>query len=379
MLDTEALGRRIRDLREAKGITQRDLAEELNVSGQAVSNWERGITPPDLDNLVAVASYFGVLTDDLLRPRRQEVFLGVDGGGTKTEFVAVTAEGTVLWQRVSESSNPNDLGYDQASARILEGIEEAMVKFPDIKGIFCGISGITAGDYAKRLTQELQRRYPRRTIGIETDACNLLAMDESADMAVISGTGSVVFLRKDGKLIRLGGWGYLFDRAGSAYDLGREALQTALEEEDFGLPFSCLGNLVRQRLGCTAVWDKIGAVYSGGKPLVASLASAVFDALAQGDEKAEKIVNDTAAALARLLETGVKRYGVRPCAVASGGIFSNYGEFLAPRIKRLTDVRLILPELPPVYGACREACVRACGGTSPEFFRNFKTTYGGMK
>ena len=35
-----------------------------------------------------------------------------------------------------------------------------------------------------------------------------------------------------GELIRLGGWGHLLDHAGSAYDMGREAIRTALTEED---------------------------------------------------------------------------------------------------------------------------------------------------
>ena len=61
---------------------------------------------------------------------------------------------------------------------------------------------------------------------------SLFAMAEGTDMSVISGTGSVVFVRRDDGQVRLGGWGYLFDRAGSAYDMGRDAIRIALEEED---------------------------------------------------------------------------------------------------------------------------------------------------
>ena len=59
MLDVKVLGERIKALRKARGITQGDFAKKLCVSFQAVSNWERGIAPPDLDNLIRIASFFG--------------------------------------------------------------------------------------------------------------------------------------------------------------------------------------------------------------------------------------------------------------------------------------------------------------------------------
>ncbi|MBQ4065694.1 MAG: helix-turn-helix transcriptional regulator, partial [Clostridia bacterium] len=86
MLDVKAIGNRIKDLRKERGLSQGAFAEALGVSFQAVSGWERGIAAPDLENLMKIAAFFGVLTDDLLRPREEAVFLGIDGGGTKTEF-----------------------------------------------------------------------------------------------------------------------------------------------------------------------------------------------------------------------------------------------------------------------------------------------------
>ena len=46
MLDYNLLGSRIRALRQQKGLTQSAFAQSLGVSFQAVSNWERGVTPP---------------------------------------------------------------------------------------------------------------------------------------------------------------------------------------------------------------------------------------------------------------------------------------------------------------------------------------------
>ena len=55
-----------RKLRKTKDITQEKLADELGVSGQAVSRWELGICYPDLELLPAIANYFGVSVDTLL-------------------------------------------------------------------------------------------------------------------------------------------------------------------------------------------------------------------------------------------------------------------------------------------------------------------------
>lgn len=59
------LGRNIRHLRISRGMTQRQLAEHLHVSVQAVSKWETGSAYPDLVLLLPIASLFSVTLDEL--------------------------------------------------------------------------------------------------------------------------------------------------------------------------------------------------------------------------------------------------------------------------------------------------------------------------
>lgn len=56
----ETLGRRIARLRQERGHSQRDLAKALFVTRQAVSNWERDQTLPDLETLRAIAAFLEV-------------------------------------------------------------------------------------------------------------------------------------------------------------------------------------------------------------------------------------------------------------------------------------------------------------------------------
>lgn len=55
----------MRDLRKEKGMTQAELAKELDISRTTYSNYESGITQPDRDFLIQVADYFEVSIDYL--------------------------------------------------------------------------------------------------------------------------------------------------------------------------------------------------------------------------------------------------------------------------------------------------------------------------
>ena len=61
------LGTRIVELRGARGLSQEALANELGISRQAVSRWERGEALPDTENLIALADLFEVSLDELVR------------------------------------------------------------------------------------------------------------------------------------------------------------------------------------------------------------------------------------------------------------------------------------------------------------------------
>ncbi len=59
------LGEKIKTLRKQKNISQEVLAQYLGVTFQAVSKWENGSTMPDVATIPAIASFFGVSTDEL--------------------------------------------------------------------------------------------------------------------------------------------------------------------------------------------------------------------------------------------------------------------------------------------------------------------------
>ncbi len=59
-------GKRLKELRQEKGISQRRLGEIFGVCNQTISFWETGSREPDLDTLLAIAHYFEVPLEQLL-------------------------------------------------------------------------------------------------------------------------------------------------------------------------------------------------------------------------------------------------------------------------------------------------------------------------
>ena len=67
------IGSKIRELRKERNISQDILAQYLGVSFQAVSKWEVGTAMPDVMLIPAIASFFGVSTDELFDYDRMQI------------------------------------------------------------------------------------------------------------------------------------------------------------------------------------------------------------------------------------------------------------------------------------------------------------------
>lgn len=66
MFDMKQIGKKITNLRKENNMTQMELADKLGISFQAVSNWERGNTMPDIAKLPELAGIFHRSVDELL-------------------------------------------------------------------------------------------------------------------------------------------------------------------------------------------------------------------------------------------------------------------------------------------------------------------------
>ena len=102
------IGKKIKELRKQRGITQEQLAESIGVSFQAVSKWENNIALPDITLAPVLASYFGVSMDELF-----------DFSLSKTEIEAESIAEEAYKYRESDPCRSRNI------------IEEGLKKFPD--------------------------------------------------------------------------------------------------------------------------------------------------------------------------------------------------------------------------------------------------------
>ena len=93
LFSMERIGRRIMHARKKKGMTQMELADRMGISFQAVSNWERGQSCPDIAKLFELSVLFDVSIDELLgSPRAAQIASEVMDGTTPALPVEELAE-----------------------------------------------------------------------------------------------------------------------------------------------------------------------------------------------------------------------------------------------------------------------------------------------
>lgn len=71
-MDNKVIGLYIKKLRNAIGITQLELANEIHVSDKTVSKWESGNGLPEIESLLKLSDFFNVTVDDILRAKSNE-------------------------------------------------------------------------------------------------------------------------------------------------------------------------------------------------------------------------------------------------------------------------------------------------------------------
>lgn len=87
------LSENLKKLREEKGLTQSELADELSVTPQSVSRWEKGLAYPDIEKLPQLSKLFDVTIDELM-------------GNVKSKLHTITKELVKVRSRLYE--NPED-------------------------------------------------------------------------------------------------------------------------------------------------------------------------------------------------------------------------------------------------------------------------------
>lgn len=257
------------------------------------------------------------------------IFLGIDGGGSKTRCV-MGDESSILGRGEAGPSNIIRVGEQAARASIEASIWQACaaakVDPSQVKRTCVGIAG-----GARPETAEMVRRMVSAIVNAEVEVVGdmVIAMEASGSgtgVVVIAGTGSIAYGRNAaGQTARAGGWGFSISDEGSAHWIGRGAVSAVMRALDEGENSALLDELMktwrvdtRERMIMVANASP-PADFAGLLPVIVSAADA-------DDPIAHDVLAQAGAELAMLARIVILRlFGVGesvPVAV-SGGVFRN--------------------------------------------------------
>ncbi|NSW89192.1 MAG: hypothetical protein HPY74_00680 [Firmicutes bacterium] len=298
------------------------------------------------------------------------LFLGIDGGGTKTETLICDEEGNIIGRYVGAPSNP----LFTEKSKLMETIREsAGSAFQDIGGdkkieyaAVC-IPGI------KLYKSEVESEYLKycKKVGIFGDDLNAFysALLKPYGIIVLSGTGSFALgINREGKKHKLGGWGPILGDEGSGYFIGILCLKSVIKEyEETGLK-TTLTPKVLDFFGIKEVTELRKKVYSEecNRSIISSLSKIVHESARDGDVVAIEIINNAAKHLAEYVRVIVEKlnmYDKEYDVVLTGGI-SNFGELIlkpfTEEVKKISDcLNVGTPKLRPAVGSLLVAMIES--------------------
>jgi N-acetylglucosamine kinase-like BadF-type ATPase len=298
------------------------------------------------------------------------LFLGIDGGGSKTLAVIVDGTGCERGRGVAGSSNHEVVGLERAVAAIHDAVGQAThaahTELP-LAAAWLGLAGIDHPRNIEMLAPAV------RTFAATVHICNdaelvLSALPRQVGVAVISGTGSIALGRNaEGMLVRVGGWGHVLGDEGSGFGIGREALQCAVRAADGRGPATALLESILDAWHLAAPESLLEQVYpTFDKTAIAALAPLVLALARDGDPMACRIEAHAANELALAVKTVARRLGFvsGPLPLAlGGGVLSHEERLRALVIRRVASAWRVAPVLveEPASSAARALIDRSSG------------------
>ena len=289
-------------------------------------------------------------------------FLGIDGGGMRTT-AWLADERRVLARAVAGPSNPLKVGFKASQRELIRAARTALRKaglsHEKLDAICVGLAGVDRPPVHRRLLRWLRRAIPSGTHLLTSDAAIALhaAVGDTPAAIVVSGTGSIAYGRDErGRALRSGGWGTLFDDAGSGYDIGRKAIAAALRDFDGRGPRTRLRRKICRALGLEDITQVV--LHPLTPQEIAGLFPLVLEAARKEDHVARRLCDEAGRDLAELATALIKRLALRRrriCVVCTGGVFRSsllVRRSFARHLRRsFSGARVILLRRHPVEGA----------------------------
>lgn len=286
-----------------------------------------------------------------------ELFIGVDGGGTKTEATAICRNGEIWSRYTGGSTNPYSVTMDTALTELLRVLDELLKPLADrmfnLTAICLGMSGISSVDERQLVQTRLDAYFQKRQLSVriymrsEAEISLMAALKRQYGLLAISGTGSNTYgITKSGHIYRVGGWGHLLGDEGSGYQIGLQTLKSVIKSHEGVEPPTVMSSLIIAAYPIEHIADLKTYIYQPAitKHDIASFARCCIEAAEAGDEAASRIISQQAEELAVTTSTLIRQHAEFAASelVRIGSIFKHsrlfretYSELLLTRYPKL--------------------------------------------
>lgn len=303
------------------------------------------------------------------------MYLGVDGGGTKTAFVLIDRQGAIRATCQGGSAFYLEVGMEAVRTLLNDGVRSVLraagIAAAELEFAFFGLPVYGEDERTADLDRLPEGTLPRDRYLCGNDmVCGWAGSLAGQDgINVVAGTGSICYGEYEGRSARCGGVGELFSDEGSAYWIARRGLNLFSRMSDGRVARGPLYDLIRERLGARrdleiAAWAQ--AELDRGRSHFAALARLVHQAAERGDAQADHLFVQAAQELAELVRATRHALAIpaaaRVAVSHSGGVFGIGARVIGPFAAALDDsgtpFDLRAPRFAPAIGAALYAAKR---------------------
>jgi len=282
-----------------------------------------------------------------------QLFIGIDGGGTKCRATIYSAKNGVLGTGLGGPANPLH-GLERTLESIMVSTQLAMrdagLPLESIHQIYAGL-GLAGVNLPTLYDKISEWEHPFKQMFLTTDlhtAC-IGAHDGDDGAVIITGTGSCGFSHVKGESVNYGGHGFALGDKGSGAWMGLEAVKAVLVDLDGLGSKTALTNVVKDHFNTDCAMGIAEQMAGQPSSSYAKLARYVFDAARKNDEIALNIVKEGAEYISslakRLLENNPPRLSM------IGGLAEPLNEWLDPAVAKLVEAPIQPPEMGAIYFA----------------------------
>ena len=281
------------------------------------------------------------------------LYLGVDGGGTRTQIVLMNDAKEIVGEGEAGPSNPLRVGVETAVANIVLAVDAAFdaggFSSGDIQAATLGLAGVRRHDLRERIRDAFIKRLQVRKALVTTDAEIALFGTTlgKPGLVVIAGTGSICLGKNAARETAIaGGWGPLAGDEGGGRGIAERALHSVAKASDGRGISTRLSERALEYFRASSVDNLLVAIYSPqvDNSRIAGFARLVVETAREGDKIAVEILTDAGRELGVAACAVIKKLKLERKTIPIGCVGSIFkaGELLTDRM--FAEIHAIAPK-----------------------------------